>query len=217
MIKLVILDFDDTLSMTEEACFLIESEAVARLGYAQMTREAHLKNWGLPLDQAILERVPGINVNDFLAKVEEVRAEFIKENKADLISNENMQFLDTLKSNGKRLAILTSRSLPESIHLLQKEHALNKKIEKFYHKDNSIFIKPNPRVFEKILKDFGVMPNESIYVGDTVEDGICAKSAGLHFIAVLESGLRKKEDFNSIVVDFFATTLPEAFSYISLH
>ncbi|MEK7500385.1 MAG: HAD hydrolase-like protein, partial [Patescibacteria group bacterium] len=87
----------------------------------------------------------------------------------------------------------------------------------FYHKDNLPFLKPDPRVFNQALMDFSIMPDSAVYLGDSVGDAVSAKSAGLHFIAVLESGLRTKPDFNSVSVDFFADRLPEAYTYISVH
>lgn len=215
MIKLVIIDFDDTLSLTEEACFHLENETARQLGFPPMTREAHLRDWGKPVEQAIVDRIPGIDPKKFMQYHEQIHQQFIKEGKVDVISEENLKFLDSLKASGKKLAILTSRSLQETKHLLHEDHQLSDRIEKFYHKDNSAYLKPDPRVFDQILSDFDVSPHEAAYIGDSLSDAIATKAAGLHFIAVLESGLMREDDFKHLTVDFFATTLPEAFSYIS--
>lgn len=217
MIKLVIIDFDDTLSLTEEACFRLENETARQLGFPPMTREAHLKNWGKPVEQAIVERITGIDPKEFMKKLESTHNQYIQEGRIDIVSEKNLKFLDSLKASGKKLAILTSRSLQEAKHLLHDDHMLGKKIEKFYHKDNSEYLKPDPRVFDQILSDFAVSPHEAVYLGDSLSDAIATKAAGLHFIAVLESGLKTEEDFNHLTVDFFATTLPEALSYISVN
>lgn len=214
MIQLVAIDFDDTLCMTEEICFHIENETAKKLGYSPMTREAHLKNWGKPLELAITERVPGIDVKKFMQEIEHIHQKYINQGKMDAITKENLQFLDDVKKSGRKLAIVTSRSLQEAQHLLHENHPLNSRIERFYHKDNSAFHKPDPRVFDQVLTDFSVKPENAIYIGDAVTDGISAKGAGLHFVALLESGLRTKEDFASIHVDFFATSLTEIFNYI---
>jgi HAD superfamily hydrolase (TIGR01549 family) len=217
MIKLVIIDFDDTLSLTEEACFHIENETAKELGFSPMTRDTHLKNWGKPLELAIVERIPGIDSKKFMKKVEQIHQRFVEERKIDAISEENLAFLVQVKASGRRLAILTSRSLQEAKHLLDKDHPLSTKIEKFYHKDNSEYLKPDPRVFDKVLKDFTVSSHEAVYLGDSIGDATSAKSAGLHFVAVVESGLRNRGDFKTLSIDFFATTLPEAFNYIVTH
>lgn len=44
MIKLVIIDFDDTLCLTEKACFKMENYVAQKMGFAPINREAHIKN-----------------------------------------------------------------------------------------------------------------------------------------------------------------------------
>ncbi|MDP2637710.1 MAG: HAD family hydrolase [Candidatus Levybacteria bacterium] len=214
MIKLVIIDFDDTLSLTEEAFFKIENHIAEKLGFAPMTREAHQKNWGRPVKKAILERIPGIDADKFMQMHKEVLPGFVEKGEVDAISDKNIEVLKKLKSDGKRLAILTSRSFHEAEHLLDENHHLNKFIEKIYHADNSKYLKPDPRAFDLAIQDFNVKPEETIYIGDSVSDGISAKGAEIHFIALLESGLRTKEDFKSIPVDYFAKTFHQILSYI---
>lgn len=214
MIKLVIIDFDDTLSLTEEACFEIENHIAEKLGFPPMTRKTHQKNWGKPVKEAILERIPGINSKAFMKVLAEILPRFVQKGKIDAISDDNIHTLKKLKNNGKHLAILTSRSFQEVEHLLDENHHLNKLIEKIYHSDNSKYLKPDPRVFDQIIVNFNVKPHEAVYIGDSLGDAISAKGAGIHFIALLESGLRAKEDFKQASVDFFAQTFPEILLYI---
>lgn len=214
MIKLVIIDFDDTLSLTEEAFFHIENHIAQKLGFPPMTRHTHQKDWGEPVEHAILERIPGIDPEAFMKLHREVLPGFVKEGKVDVISDKNIDTLKKLKNDGKHLAILTSRTFHQAAHLLDENHHLNKWVEKIYHADNSRYLKPDPRVFDQIIETFNVKLNEAIYVGDSLGDAISAKGAGIHFIALLESGLRTKEDFKSIPVDFFANSFPEILSYI---
>jgi phosphoglycolate phosphatase len=214
MIKFVIIDFDDTLSLTEDACFKIENHIATKMGFPPMTREAHQKNWGVPLRKAILERIPGIDAEEFIEIHKQVLPDFLAKGEADTISEENIETLKKLKALGKHMAILTSRTFNEARHLLDENHLINRYIEKIYHMDNMKFHKPDPRAFNKALENFGVTPKETVYVGDSTTDGISAKGAGIHFIALLESGLSKKEDFKTIHVDFFAQTFPEILTYI---
>lgn len=200
--------------MTESACFYLENATAEKMGFAPITRQAHLQNWGKPIDQAIVDRIPGINPEAFMQQLEIEHRKFIKLGKIDTTSPINLSFLDNIKAIGKKQAILTSRSLREVRHLLNQDHPLAQRIDAFYHKDNTDFMKPDPRVFDKVFKDFSLSPDETVYIGDSLGDAISAKSAGMHFIAVLESGLRSHDDFQTVYVDFFATTLPEASAYI---
>jgi phosphoglycolate phosphatase len=214
MIKLVILDFDDTLCLTEEACFQSENKVAMEMGFAPMSREVHKSNWGKPLAAAIVERVPGVDIREFMERVEKVMEEYSKEGKQDPITKENLHALDTLRKAGKKIAILTSRSFPEVRHLLHEAHPLSNRVEAFYHKDNSEYVKPDPRVFTQSLSHFKVLPEETVYVGDSVSDAIAAKGAGLYFISVLESELSTKEDFKGQEVDFFAQKFTDILPYI---
>lgn len=152
-----------------------------------------------------------------MKRIGKIMEEYAKDGKQDPITNGNLQVLDILKESGKKIAILTSRSFPEVKHLLHESHPLRTTVEAFYHKDNSTYIKPDPRVFDQILSHFHVLPIETVYVGDAISDAVAAKGAGLHFIAVLESGLRMKKDFDGQQVDFFAGTFPDIVPYILHH
>lgn len=214
MIKLVILDFDDTLCLTEETAFVVENEVAKSMGHAPMTRAAHQKNWGDLLEIAITERIPGIDAKEFMSRLGEYVKRFTENGALDSIRRENLRTLQMLRSKGKRIAILTSRSLPEVTHLMLPTHPLSAHVEQFYHRDNSRHFKPDPRAFEQALIDFAVNPEEAVYVGDAVTDAQAAKGAGLHFIAVLESGLRKRAEFEEEKVDFFAPKFTDITTYI---
>ncbi len=214
MIKLVVIDFDDTLTMSEEACFAIENRIVELMGYSAMTRAVHRGNWGKPIREAIVERIPGINAEKFMELHRELWPGFVKAGNMD-VADKNIETLKLLKDRGKDLAILTARSLYTIKPLLDENQRIGKWIEKIYHLDNSKYPKPDPRAFDQILKDFGVNPQETVYVGDSISDGICAKGAGLNFIASLESGLRTKNDFESVAVDFFADTFSDILDYFT--
>jgi len=217
MFKVVIIDVDDTLCLTEEACFNLENEVAVGMGFSPMTRTTHQKSWGVALGDAILDRIPGINADEFMRQVEVAIVDNVSKGLLDNITDENLNVLKVLKKSGKKLAIVTSRSLIEAKHLLQEAHPLSSLVDAFYHKDNLEFLKPDPRVFNQAFAKFNVKPQECVYVGDSISDAVAAKGAGMHFIAVLESGLRTKEDFAGKNVDFFAAKLTDITDYILNH
>ncbi len=214
MIKVVIFDFDDTLCLTEEACFNFENEIAKNMGFPPMTRSVHQKSWGIPLVEAIVERIPGIDVDEFMKRQKKSFSNYMLEGNFDKVSEENLKVLDKLKKAGKKLAILTNRDFSDVRHLLHEKHPLSSKIEAFYHKDNVDYIKPDPRVFNNVLYKFDVTPRDCAYVGDALGDCIAAKGAGMHFIAVLESGIRTRKYFADHEVDFFADKFVDIVDYI---
>ena len=209
MIKAVIIDFDDTLCLTEAACFELENEALRRMGREPMTRDIHLQTWGQPLFDAMLARSPGIDIEDFKGVYHPVIAEFIRERKLDVIADENYAALDALAEAGKQLMILTSRTHGELKHILEPDHLLASRITAFYYKDNMQFHKPDPRAFNELLADHSLEPDECLYIGDSVSDAVASKQAGLHFVASLESGLRQRSDFAGEQVDHFIDRFPD--------
>jgi len=215
MIKLVVIDFDDTLAMTEESCFVLENYIAGKMGFAPMNRATHRKNWGTPIRKAITERFPGIDAEVFMELHRQVWDGFVEAGKMDLIVPANIEALCRIKESGKKMAILTSRVLHEVRHLLDENHRINSFVDKVYHADNLEHLKPDPRAFKQCFADFNVIPEEAAYIGDSVSDGLAAKGAGMHFIVSLESGLRTKNDFEKIKVDYFANRFPEIVDYIT--
>ncbi len=203
MIKAVVIDFDDTLCLTEAVCFDLENEVLRRMGREPMSREVHLRTWGKPLFDAITERSPGVDVDEFSNVYHQVIPEYTSSGRLDTISSENIAALDQLIKNGKQLMILTSRTHGELKHILEPTHQLAERIEAFYYKDNMEFHKPDPRAFKELLHHHFLEPGDCVYVGDSVSDADASNDAGLRFICSLESSLRTKEDFNGHRVDAF--------------
>lgn len=216
MIKLVLLDFDDTLCLSEEFCFHFENEIAQSMGFPPQTREVHQATWGQHLQEVISERIPSIDAKEFMKRFEERVPQAITEGRFDSVPQYNLDILDLLKKEGKKIGIITSRSLIEVKSIMDKNHPLSERIDIFYHRDNLDHMKPDPRVFNKALYEFDVMPIECVYVGDTLKDGFAAKNAGMDFIAVMESGLVDKQLFKNanIEVDFFAEKFTDILPYI---
>ena len=209
MIKAVVIDVDDTLCLTEVACFNLENEVLIRMGRAPMSRELHLSTWGRPLHDAMLERSPGIRIDEFVSAFQPVIDEYVAEGKLDVIPQENYDALDKLIALGKDIILLTSRTPHELRHMLEPDHLLSDRVKAIYHRGNMRFHKPDPRAFNELFSDHSLSPDECVYVGDSPSDAIAANGAGLKFIASLESCLREKHDFDSYDVDVFVDKFPD--------
>lgn len=209
MIKAVILDIDDTLSLTEVVSFNIENKILKNMGQPTMSRKVHLETWETPPSKAIPIRAPGVDVTEFMLAYTEALDKCIESGKFDLIPKQNLAALDKLIEQGKQLMILSSRNHARIKHLLKPGSLLASRISAFYYRDNLEFRKPNPKVFDALLQQSGLKPAQCVYVGDSLRDAKAAKGAGLHFIASLESGLRQKKDFDGLPVDAFINQFPD--------
>jgi phosphoglycolate phosphatase-like HAD superfamily hydrolase len=216
MIKLVLLDFDDTLCLSEESCFHFENEVANAMGFDAMTREIHKATWGQHLQESIVERIPGIDPIKFMKQFEKRVPQAIATGKFDFVPPHNLAILEEIKKEGKKIAIVSSLSLVEMYSIMDASHPLSTLVDTFYHRDNLAHMKPDPRVFNKALYEFDVMPIECVYVGDTLKDGFATKNAGMDFIATLESGLVPRYAFKNanIEVDFFAEKFTDILPYI---
>lgn len=217
-IQAIILDFDDTLCLSEEACFELENEVLQRMGRAPQERAIHKQTWGMQIDKAMLERSPGVDMEQFWQLMPVVHQEFVTSGRIDQIPEVNLETLDLLALQNFQLFILTSRTEKEATHLLDPSHHLAARITEFYHADNTTYIKPDPRVFDTLLKTHNLNPQACVYVGDSPSDGSAANAAGMKFIASFESGLRTPEDFAHTSVDATIqhfTELPDAITRLS--
>lgn len=197
----IIIDFDDTLCLSEQACFELENEVLRRMGRSPQSREVHRRTWGMQIEQAMTLRSPGINIDEFWRIMKPAHQEFVQQGHIDQVPQANLATLDTLAARDLQLFILTSRTEAEVIHLLDPAHHLAGRITEIYHADSTTHIKPDPRVFDVLLKRHQLNPATCAYVGDSPSDGVAAKGAGMHFIASFESGIRTTEDFSQTVVD----------------
>jgi len=165
-----------------------------------MTRTAHLANWGKPLAEAIVERVPGMTSTRFFEVFPLVMREFVMSGHLDQLSAANAAALDVLKHDGYELYAVTSRHLVELDHLMSPDHKLAGYLAAghIFHRDNSTHLKPDPRAFDGVLQLAQLPSDQCLYVGDSVTDCQAAKGADMQFVACLESGLRSRADFAAL-------------------
>lgn len=209
MIRAVIVDVDDTLCLTEAASFDLENEVLARMGRPPMPRTVHLSTWGEVLLDAMPHRSPGLDLRRFADLFPVVHREYLDAGKLDVIPAENLEALDTLVSGGRTVMLLTSRTETEVEHMLAPEHVLAGRVSAAYHQGNTRFRKPDPRVFDELLADTGFTPAECVYVGDSPGDAVAAGGAGIRFIACLQSGVRRLDEFDPRYVTTSIPTFPD--------
>lgn len=63
--------------------------------------------------------------------------------------------------------------------------------------DDCEFKKPDGRVFDRLLRNFGITAQRLLYVGDEEKDFRAATSAGAHFIGV-ETGMVTAQEFDAM-------------------
>ncbi|GLW32839.1 hypothetical protein Areg01_57770 [Actinoplanes regularis] len=209
VIRAVIVDVDDTLCLTEAASFELENEVLVELGRPPMSREIHLATWGEVLLDAMPHRSPGVDLDRFAELFPVWHQRYLADGRLDVIPPENLHTLDRLIEKGYTVLLLTSRAEAEVQHLLEPDHVLAGRVTGAYHQGNTRFRKPDPRVFDELLAETGLQPRECVYVGDSPGDAVAAGGAGLRFIACLQSGVRRLDEFDPRYVTAAVDTFPE--------
>lgn len=104
--------------------------------------------------------------------------------------------LEKLKSGPIKISLLTSRNR-ENLLVVLDYFGLTELFDLIQAKDDYLFSKPDPRVFDAILANLsksGVSSRECLYIGDTVLDFKCTTEAGIRSVSVT-TGSFNKSDF----------------------
>lgn len=106
--------------------------------------------------------------------------------------------LQTLRDLGYRTALVTSLSMSmldedeERLDFYSHEH-----FDYLQTEDMWDFKKPNPRVFEPLLEEMDIHPNQLLYVGDEIKDWLAATGCGASFVGV-RTGLATAAELDAL-------------------
>jgi len=192
IIKVVLFDHDDTLVDTIGTKWA-QHKYVAKLYYDKELTDAEItEHWGKPLPELV----------GLLYGTDDVE-QAIKHNTAHHQEFEKVLFKATvptlkhLKDAGKLVGIVTATTRFSFEHDL-KLHGISPELLDYRQSgDDTLFHKPDKRVFEpatKWLDAKGILPEETLYIGDGLHDMKAALGAGFNFLGV-ETGLVTARQF----------------------
>ena len=186
--KAIIFDYDDTLVLTQEYSISCHQKAAKKLGLRIPSRKELLSYLGTPWNQCILGMWPGINIEDFK------KAFFAFADPMPIRLAAGVKgSLPKLKKKGYSLFILTSKMSESILRETKKSHLDLKLFSGIYGPEQTQWTKPDPRVFEKLLKENKLKASECVNIGDSMNDYLSAKAAGIDFIGVLTGQMNHKE------------------------
>lgn len=207
MYKACILDIDGTLLDSVESIAYVANQVLTTYGLTPQPVEAFKYFAGDGADE-LMKRALTAAGDLELAHYDEgralYRAIFAKDPLYHVTAFDGMiETLAKLKENGVHLAVLSNKPHPAAV----------KAIEAIYGKDCFDIIlgqregmkrKPSPEGAWMIAENFGVKPEECMYVGDTNTDMQTGKAAGMYTIGVTW-GFRDREELEEnhadIIID----------------
>ncbi|MFT4326111.1 MAG: HAD family hydrolase [Candidatus Woesearchaeota archaeon] len=183
MIKLIISDIGGVLLKTDEAIITCIETVFKKHAIPTGSKENLLKAFGESIYDYIRNYVP----KEHLDKVDMLYEDYKKiypEKVLNLIKpyEEINETLENLQKKGYAVAILSC--------MIRKEVDANLNLLRFkdftvvYSLEDYSFKRPHPQGLQSIMKMLNMRPEETIYIGDTVNDIKMAKNANIISIAV---------------------------------
>ena len=183
MIKHILFDFDDTLVHTWKLAHKKHSLTAKSLDLRIPSKEEFYTHWGKPWKKALLSYWPDLNFRKF--RINHMKIHYADGSKLGYskpITGMQKTLLD-LRKMGFKLYILTSRDRISLIKNLD-YNGIMPLFSGLHSMNDSIYHKPDPRVFTAAFKRFKIKKEEALFVGDLPIDCIGALNAGVVFVGV---------------------------------
>ncbi|MDR2367274.1 MAG: HAD family hydrolase [Deltaproteobacteria bacterium] len=183
MLKALIFDLDMTLVDSLEACALGVNMLAERFGLEPRTEDQVLKAISLPTMEFYRELWG------------EARPEWLGYLNGTIVPKvigltkiypEAHSLLGEAKNRGLLLGVATNRTNP---WLDLADLGLAKYFDTAVGAGDVPRPKPEPDILLTVIRQLGVDPSSSIYVGDSLSDMACARNAGIKAVGVLQGGV----------------------------
>ena len=205
-IKAIIFDMDGVLIEAKDWHYDALNRALGLFGHT-ISRHDHLVTFdGLPtvtkLDMLTLEKELPEKLHEFINELKQkYTIELVHQHCKPRFYHEYA--LSKLKSQGYRIAC-GSNSVRNSIEIMLEKSDLMKYMEIVVSAQEVSEPKPSPEMYERIISNFNLHPEESLIIEDN-ENGIkAAKASGAHVLIVnevdevnIENIIQKIEKINS--------------------
>lgn len=186
-------DFDFTLADSSEGTVVCANYALDALGMMRRTRADIVKTIGLSLERTF-EVLTGENEPQLAASF---KHHFLENAHTEMLDHIHFYeytpvALEKLKRQGHYLSIVSTK-LRERIEDALRRDGYSNLIDDVIGGGCVRNSKPDPEALLQAMRLSCVPDHETIYVGDSVSDGECAKRARVAFIGVLSGTTTRSE------------------------
>lgn len=171
------------------------------------------KGTGVLVERALNAQPPGTPLPDHALALDTFHACYhqCNGNRARLYPGV-VQGLDALRDAGLALGVVTNKPTAFSLPLLE-QAGLAGYFAHIVCGDTCAQKKPHPMPFQHACALFGVSPANAVAVGDSVNDALSARAAGLAVLAV-PYGYNEGNDVQSLDVDDIVSGIDEAANWV---
>ena len=191
----VLLDFDGTIMDTNQAIINSWHATFRELEGRDGDEDVILATFGETLEDSMRHMFPDVPVERSRGIYRDYQAKHLM-NQIDLFPGIR-ELLDTLADRGIRMGLATSRLKATTMQALE-TFDLNRYFECVITADDITKHKPDPQIAYISMERLGVSPEETLMMGDTMYDVLCARNAGITSVLAgwsLSLGGKSMQDF----------------------
>lgn len=180
MYKYVIFDVDGTMIDTEKAVFHAYQTLIFKKYGRYFSEEEMLKGYGVPTPQSLAR----YGFTDIEAAMSEYSG-YLEEGLSHCKTFDGIDaVINRLTVMNMPLGVVTSRSRHE-VEIDPSLQAIISKFASVVCSNDTAKHKPEAEPLLKAMEKMNAVPSETLYIGDTVFDRMCAKNAGIRFALAL--------------------------------
>ena len=176
VINTVLLDFDGTVMDTNSVIIGSWQHTFRTIEGSERQVEEIVKTFGEPLDRTMAALFPDMDLDEAVS----IYRSFHRDNFGEMIKlfPGVFELLKSLKGQGYKVGLVTSRLKATTMEGLEK-YGIKEFFDTVVTADDTSRHKPDPEPVNIALNRLCSKPEESIMLGDTMHDVLCAKAAGV--------------------------------------
>jgi len=211
---LVVFDWDGTLY--DSTALIVQSIQAACADLGLPVPDDEKASWviGLSLRAAMAHAVPGIAEAQIPQMVDRYRVHYLARQHALTLFPGVLEMLHALKRRHHWLAVATGKSragLDEALHTVELKGLFDGT-----RTADETRSKPDPRMLNELMRQFGAEPERTLMIGDTTHDLQLAANAGTASLAV-SYGAHAPSEFASHSPVLVAHSVSELAAWLDAH
>lgn len=211
---LIVFDWDGTLFDSTALIVRCIQAACADLGVPVPSEREAAYVIGLGLHDALQQVVPGLPVERYPELGRRYRHHYFAQQHELVLFEGSLAMLHALKQRHHWLAVATGKSrrgLDEALRTVQLQGLFDGT-----RTADETASKPDPRMLLELMREFGVEPERTLMIGDTVHDLQLAANAGAAGVAV-GYGAHDPAALRELAPRFIASSVPELHRWLEAH